>query len=322
MTCDDARAQFSALIDERLSREDRADVYAHLATCAECRRELTALERTVALVRAAPPERAPASFVDRVMAATAPPWYVRAVRAALLPWPVKVPLEAAAILLVAGLAILMARGLGEQQRFSRVDAPTLEDRAASPERPTSGSQAEQQAEAKTDRSAAVAPAPPPAPPAATPAPAAPSSPAPPVAPAPAAAPPPATSRLDTPAAQAPAAARDAAAPVESRDKVVAARREMARETLSAAAAPPDVVGRLTTSDADTAATAVASVASRMAGAELGRRSVEGGVIIDLALPRERYADFAREVARLGDYRTESEPAALPDTIRIAVRLSR
>jgi hypothetical protein len=42
--------------------------------------------------------------------------------------------------------------------------------------------------------------------------------------------------------------------------------------------------------------------------------------VELAIPRERYADFKREVARLGDYRPESESPSLPETVRIAVRL--
>ena len=90
MNCHDTRELFSALIDETLTREQRADVYGHLTTCAECRRDLAAIERTVALVRGATPVRAPVGFVDRVVAAARPtPWYARAARAALLPWPIK-----------------------------------------------------------------------------------------------------------------------------------------------------------------------------------------------------------------------------------------
>ena len=44
------------------------------------------------------------------------------------------------------------------------------------------------------------------------------------------------------------------------------------------------------------------------------------VLVDLVIPRERYGEFQREAARFGDYRTESEPADLPATVRIAVRL--
>src|SRR5262245_64100612 len=102
MTCHDAREQLSALIDDTLGGEERSAVEAHLATCAECRRELDQLRGTVGLLRAAKPERAPAGFVDRVLEAARPePWPRRLVRALFLPWPVKLPVEAAAIVLVA-----------------------------------------------------------------------------------------------------------------------------------------------------------------------------------------------------------------------------
>jgi anti-sigma factor RsiW len=40
MTCHDARDQFSALTDEALAPAERAALDVHLATCADCRREL------------------------------------------------------------------------------------------------------------------------------------------------------------------------------------------------------------------------------------------------------------------------------------------
>src|SRR5262245_65434182 len=98
MTCHDAREQLSALIDDALGAAERGAVEEHLATCAECRRELERLRGTVALLRAAvEPARAPTGFVDRVLEAARPaPWPRRLFRALLLPWPVKLPIEAAA----------------------------------------------------------------------------------------------------------------------------------------------------------------------------------------------------------------------------------
>jgi anti-sigma factor RsiW len=102
MTCHDAREQLSALIDDALGAEERGAVEAHLATCVECRRELERLRGTVALLRAVEPARAPIGFVDRVLEAARPePWPRRLFRALVLPWPVKLPIEAAAIVLVA-----------------------------------------------------------------------------------------------------------------------------------------------------------------------------------------------------------------------------
>jgi len=117
MTCHDAREQLSALIDDALGAEERGAVEAHLATCAECRRELERLRDTVALLRAVEPARAPAGFVDRVLEAARPaPWPRRLVRALLLPWPVKLPVEAAAIVLVAvGVVYVFQATQGLQQ---------------------------------------------------------------------------------------------------------------------------------------------------------------------------------------------------------------
>ena len=294
MTCHEARELFSALIDEQLTREERADVYGHLATCADCRRELAAVERTVALVRGSTPARAPAGFVDRVVAAARPtPWYVRAARAALLPWPVKLPFGAAAILLVGGLAVLLFRGTQEQRRAlqPRTPAPVLTDRRldgpraepATPPAPAPPTPTARDDAASTDRAEApernVG----------------------------------AASRADD--ASKPAAAPAAPAPAESREKSAGAKLESLRSIT-----PPDVVATLRAPDVNTAERALAALTVRLAGAQAGRRVDGDALIVELVIPRERYADFVREVARLGDYRAESEPASLPETVRLAVRL--
>jgi hypothetical protein len=272
VTCHDARELFSALLDEALTREERTDVYAHLARCVDCRRELEAVERTVALVRGATPVRAPAGFVERVVEAARPrPWYRRAARAALLPWPITLPLSAAALLLVGGLAVLIVRGTPEPERPAQPvpaappsPAPeTLSDRravAASPER--------ERAQAKSE-----APPAPGAPPVAD----------------------------------------------ERRDTAIAGRADAPRATLSEADGP-DVIARLPTAERDTTERGLAALAARLAGAQTGRRVAGDVLVVELAIPRDRYGDFRREAARLGDYRTESEPSTLPDTVRIAVHL--
>src|SRR5262245_51869523 len=135
MTCHDAREQLSALIDDALGAEERSAVEAHLATCAECRRELDQLRRTVGLLRAVEPERAPAGFVDRVLEAARPePWPRRLVRALLLPWPVKLPVEAAAIVLVAVGVVYVFRASLELHGARFYDAPrgTIELRETAP----------------------------------------------------------------------------------------------------------------------------------------------------------------------------------------------
>jgi anti-sigma factor RsiW len=125
MTCQDARDLFSARADDALNPAEQAQLHAHLATCTECQREWARFERTVALLRAVEPAHAPAGFVDRVVAARPRPWYTRLARGLFVPWPVKLPLEAAAVVLVAGLAIMIVQRSPELQQASRLpEVPT------------------------------------------------------------------------------------------------------------------------------------------------------------------------------------------------------
>lgn len=185
--CTEIRELFSARADEALTADERARLDSHLATCAECTREWQRFAQTLALVRSIEAPRAPAGFVDRVMAARPRPWYRRLARAVFLPWPVKLPLEAAAILVVAGLAVLLVQRSPELQRAAREPATPPP--------------------AVTSRTPLAAP-----PPASGPAPVATQPPAAPFTPPPAAPTPPAVSA--PPAAPSPA--DSAAAPPESR----------------------------------------------------------------------------------------------------------
>jgi Putative zinc-finger len=313
MTCHDARELFGALIDETLTREDRADVYGHLATCAECRRELAGVERTVALVRGTTPPRAPAGFVDRVLATVRPtPWYVRAGRAMLLPWPVKLPVAAAAVLLIAGLAVLMFRGSQEQQRAAQHETTpsVLADRRvteppAAPATPTApaaplpdaASSDRTGSTREEDRTAAVA------------------------------------SRVDQAEKRAETEKSDAArgetfsaarAPAPTMQSAPSAASDTAlakREAPAATSTPAShVIARLAAPDRDAAERALAALAARLAGAVTGRRLEGDTTVVELIIPRERYEDFAREVARFGVLRIESEAPAAADILRIAVSI--
>jgi hypothetical protein len=127
MTCAECREAFSARVDDALSADARAALEQHLAGCPECRREWQRFAATVDLLHVVQPERAPAGFVDRVLAAARPqPWYRRALRGLFVPWLVKLPLEAAALVLVAGLAVMI---------FQR--SPELRQAAVSPPAPAS-----------------------------------------------------------------------------------------------------------------------------------------------------------------------------------------
>ena len=160
MSCHDARELFSALLDEALGADERPALDAHLAGCAECRRELERFRGAVALVRGLEPARAPAGFVDRVLAAARPlPWWRRLARALVFPLPVKLPLEAAAIVLVGVIVGLVYRQTPELRQAVRVDEVTapraIEPRPAAPA-PPAPAPAREPADARRDADAARA----------------------------------------------------------------------------------------------------------------------------------------------------------------------
>ena len=122
MTCHDVRALFSDWADEALTVEDRTRVDAHLAQCADCRKELERFTATLGLLHRLERPRAPVGFVDRVLAAKPPaPWHRRLLQRLFLPLSVKLPAEAAALLLVAGLAVHVFQRTPELQRAARQD---------------------------------------------------------------------------------------------------------------------------------------------------------------------------------------------------------
>ena len=136
MTCHDARPQLSALLDDALSVAERQALEAHLAGCAECRRELEQLRETVALLGRLPPVHAPAGFVDRVMEeAYRPPWPRRLLDALFRPLRVKLPLEAAAVLLVGVSALYVYQHAPEVQQVARQETPASAVAPAQPHAP-------------------------------------------------------------------------------------------------------------------------------------------------------------------------------------------
>jgi hypothetical protein len=136
MTCHEARELFSARFDDRLASDDAARLATHLAGCDDCRLEWARFERVVSLVQAVEPSRAPAGFVDRVLEAARPvPWPLRLLRQVFTPMQVKLPLEAAALLLVGGLAVMTFQRSPEMQRVARQDSES----PAAPTAPAQGS---------------------------------------------------------------------------------------------------------------------------------------------------------------------------------------
>jgi hypothetical protein len=120
MNCHDARELLSGLVDGELTPDEQSRAEAHLADCADCRKEYERLGATIALVRQMDRLRAPVGFVDRVLEAVQPtPWYRRWLGSLFLPLSVKLPAEAAALLLVGGLAVFVFQRTPELQQAAR-----------------------------------------------------------------------------------------------------------------------------------------------------------------------------------------------------------
>jgi hypothetical protein len=380
MTCTETRDLFSALADDALTPVERAALDAHLAGCAECRRELARFERTVKLVRALDPAHAPAGFVDRVLAAAQPvPWPRRLARRVARPWPT-LPLGAAALLVLGGLAVLLFRGSPELQRAARYQsesppapttAPPPSERAVRPtpttpepqqpaaperrqppppasevlqgERATGSKRAETSAETKEPSDEARNAAPPSAESfrakgesteraqeksdsereplsklrKTTPsvaqdalsAPGARSAAAPPAADRQA---PPAPARdLRDAAPRAPAATAPSIATAKAQPTPQIAPLSRTGPMTGVPAAPPDVTAQLRAADVSAAERSLIKLAARVGGRQTGRRIGGGRVVVELAVPREAYAEFVREAAALGALSIDSQGTERP-----------
>jgi anti-sigma factor RsiW len=240
MICADARELFSPFVDEALGPAERAVLEQHLADCAECPRELERFRATVALLRAVEPERAPAGFVDRVLAARPVPWHRRLLRTLLVPWPVKLPLEALALGLVVVAVTHFVRARHELQATARVETSPPADPAA------------RGIVKILPRSSVDSP-------------------------------------LDGPLAQA----------------------------LKAA----DVVGELRVKERESAVSMVSALVGKTGGVELGRIvTPPDATTLELRIPRAAWGEFVRELAKLGAWTPEQQPAELPAEVRVALRI--
>ena len=358
MTCAECREAFSAYADDALSADARGVVETHLAGCADCRREWQRFFATVDLLHIVEPERAPAGFVDRVVAAARPlPWYRRLARGLLVPWTVKLPVEAAAIVMVAGLAVLIFQRSPELQRAAapaemasesgtlmaktapdasknvaqapefraqELIAPTLADsrnlEGAKPDAgrsegqapPIAQQQAQEPVAARRQQYSEQAAPPPPA-----------------------AAPPPATAK-SAPAATRPAATAESPEPRAKRTDKLAQEAERdagagflsAREgktedarsqvqRLTVRAAPAAVELSLAVTDRAAAEREIATAVERLGGAMV----TPAPGTLEIMVPNRAFAALTGDLTRIGTLRIERQPAELPDSVRITLRLT-
>jgi len=312
MTCHDARELFSALVDDALSTAERSSLDGHLAGCAECRRELERFRATVALTRSLPPVSAPAGFAERVAAAARPEAPRRGrLRHLFVPWTVKLPLQVAAGLLIAGLAAMLFRALPDQQRAvttgeapaARGDAPPASQALpADTESPTARSPVERRERATADafRDSGVR------------TPEAPAVGARPEADRPAATPPP-------PAAGAP---EPRAADKAGGEPGVAQPPRAVEPRAARAPAAAIAGGRLAVADVAAADERLTAAASRLGGSVVSRRAEGEDRVVEVLVPRDRYDALARELASLGAWSPGAPPPADAPAVRVTVRLVR
>ena len=324
MTCHEARDLFSARADDLLPAEQRVALDGHLQGCADCSRAWDRFSRTVSLLHSVTEARAPSGFAARVIGAARPePWHRRLFRGVFLPLRVKLPLEAAAVVLVSTLVIFLYRESPEIERT--IEAPRSGVVAPAAEAPAKSAEVEQ---AQGYGQTAAAPAPAPA--------------APPAeerrrtlegaregdrlekkqeaAPAPAE-PPAVGGRLD--------AAREVRAP---RDQDVQAPR--AKEIQKSVPSMPEpkaaaraqgpfhLMGLLRPKSPATLDVQLDDLVKQVGGILVRDADRVGpGSIVEVVIPRDAYPRLETGLRQIGDFTVETRAKAFPDQVRIGLRIS-
>ena len=355
MNCHDARDRLSEFLDEALGPPELAEVRAHLEGCPECRRELERLRATVSLLARVERPRAPLGFVDRVMAAARPvPWYRRLGRLLFLPLGIKLPAEAAAMVMIAVLGVFLLQRTPEMKEAARPEFQSPASRSEAPERNAEPAPAREPAQSDSKAGKAgsgkwAEQAPrvgreaentmrderrldsPPSPPPASEEPkqelnkerdadrfqkaGAPS-----------------IQAAPAPPAAAPGAAVPAAPPAESgaksRDSAEGQSRALAparpEVSVRRQSAMSGVFGRLNVKDRPSAEKSLTDLLTRLGGSEIGRRQELGATVVEVLVPEARYPEFVRSLTALGTWTAEGQPTALPTDppqLRFSIRIS-
>lgn len=303
MNCREARDLFSARADDRLTPQERVTLDTHLEACAECRLEWERFERTVSLLRAVQETRAPAGFAERVVeAASRESGRRRLLRRLFVPLHIKLPLEAAAVVLVSTLVILLFRQTPELQRASEVrQTPSVTTPAPKPAEP-------EQTPAPAETPSRDVGAPRPAPRAARPEPEASARPE--------------SSREGDPLKKKEAEERALQPSAEG-------RADASREALRSAPAPLEsrargpfhMVGALRPKDRSAFESQLTDLVKRAGGTLVPEAGPIGaGSLVEIALAREAYPRLEAGLRQLGDLTVETRAHSFPEQLRIAIRI--
>jgi hypothetical protein len=108
---------------------------------------------------------------------------------------------------------------------------------------------------------------------------------------------------------------------EPRTDTLQAPRPAAPAPAIASFVAPDVSGRLAVADRDAALQNLARLLARLRGVEDRRFVGPEGPIIELTIPREAYPELLRELAALGRWQLLREAPALPEKVRVVLRIT-
>lgn len=159
MNCEQVRNLLSDLLDGSLPDAVRTGINGHLQECLSCREEREGLEETLLALRTLPPGKAPAELLERIRRETArekargtPLW-----KKLFLPAHIKIPLEAAAVVLIT-LLVIGSQNQELPELFSPRPAARM-DAAPAANEGGSGKSAVPQRKESGGASAEMAPAP-------------------------------------------------------------------------------------------------------------------------------------------------------------------
>lgn len=132
MTCDEAREAFTDLYDGTLSGPPLTVLSQHLDGCRACRQEWAAFRKAMQTLGDLRDEEPSPGFAARVLERIdGPSWWRRAVGAILFPLRLKLPLHAAALVLLGVAGVWISQRSPELRQAVDLGAPAPAERSAS-----------------------------------------------------------------------------------------------------------------------------------------------------------------------------------------------